>query len=196
MSRSDVVRAERTDLPALTASLARAFVDDPVFNYLAPGGFDHGRAALAFRMLGLNMLEHGEVWRTAGAEAAAYWAPPGKWRVPWTSIARTLPITVRAYRWKIPRALLFLSRIEKIHPSQPHYYLEVLGTDPVAQGRGLGASLLEPILARADAEGVGAYLESSKDVNVPYYRRFGFEVVTEVRIPNGPTVWPMWRDPR
>lgn len=196
MAPSTVVRADRADLAHLTTTLARAFADDPVFHYLAPGGFDHRRATLAFRMLGINMIEHGEVWRTVGHEAAAYWAPPGKWSVPWTSVAKTVPLSVRAYRWKIPRALAFLSRIEKVHPRDPHYYLEILGTDPSEQGRGLGASLVAPILDRADDEGVGAFLESSKDTNVPYYRRFGFEVVSEIKVPNGPTIWPMWREPR
>ena len=53
------------------------------------------------------------------------------------------------------------------------------------------------MLAKCDAEGVGAYLESSKDVNVPYYRRFGFEVRQEITHGNdGPKQWLMWRDPK
>ena len=86
--------------------------------------------------------------------------------------------------------------MEKLHPSEPHYYLEVVGTDPARQGQGHGAALLNEVLEKADAEGVGAYLESSKDSNVPYYRRFGFDVVGEIHHPDGPTMWRMWRDPR
>jgi hypothetical protein len=51
-------------------------------------------------------------------------------------------------------------------------------------------------LAVADASRVPCYLESSKPTNIPVYRTFGFEVTREVRLPDGPRLWPMWRNAR
>jgi hypothetical protein len=51
------------------------------------------------------------------------------------------------------------------------------------------------MLARVDANGMPAYPESSNERNIALYGRHGFEVTEEVTIPNGPRVWPMWRDP-
>jgi ribosomal protein S18 acetylase RimI-like enzyme len=87
--------------------------------------------------------------------------------------------------------------LEARHPSgPPHYYLAVLGTDPAQQGRGLGSALLAPVLERCDQDGVGAFLESSKERNIDFYARHGFRVTDELRLPRGPTMWQMWRDPR
>ena len=55
-----------------------------------------------------------------------------------------------------------LTEMERRHPREPHHYLALIGTDPAHQGRGIGTALLEPVLARCDAEGLPAYLESSK----------------------------------
>lgn len=86
--------------------------------------------------------------------------------------------------------------IECKHPSSPdHWYLAVVGTDPAAQGKGLASTVLSPVLAECDRDGVGAYLESSKESNVAYYARLGFRVTTEHRLPRGPSVWAMWREP-
>jgi ribosomal protein S18 acetylase RimI-like enzyme len=87
--------------------------------------------------------------------------------------------------------------IERHHPpAPPHWYLATLGTEPAAQGRGLGSTVLAPVLEECDRDGVGAYLESSKERNLDYYARFGFRVTRELRLPRGPRVWLMWRDAR
>jgi ribosomal protein S18 acetylase RimI-like enzyme len=88
--------------------------------------------------------------------------------------------------------------VERLHPKgPPHWYLGVLGTRKKAQGRGVGSSLLAPVLDRCDDEGIPAYLESSKHSNIAFYRRHGFEVTGEIPLPfGGPSVWSMWRDPR
>ena len=95
------------------------------------------------------------------------------------------------------RALRLLFEVDGRHPKDPHWYLATLATEPARQGTGIGSALLRDKLAEADEQGVPAYLESSKDRNVPLYARFGFEVVEEFRSKTGgPPIWRMWREPR
>ena len=93
-------------------------------------------------------------------------------------------------------ALPLFTEMERAHAKEPHYYLGVLGVDPPSQGKGLSKLLLEPTLARADAEKKPAYLETAKESNLTYYRRFGFEVTREVRVKDAPPLWCMQRAPR
>jgi GNAT superfamily N-acetyltransferase len=81
------------------------------------------------------------------------------------------------------------------HPHEPHWYLNVISTLPSHQGRGLGAAVLEPVLAQCDADGARAYLESTNPRNRTLYRRSGFVDGDEIQIPDGPTMLAMWRDP-
>jgi predicted N-acetyltransferase YhbS len=64
------------------------------------------------------------------------------------------------------------------------------------QGKGLGNLLLQPILARADAQGLPCMLESGNERNLTFYERIGFEVAAHDQVPNGePQVWVMVREP-
>jgi ribosomal protein S18 acetylase RimI-like enzyme len=194
---SEVRPATASDLTAIAAAVARAFEDDPVMRYLRGGGdAAPERSEPFFRLLGRQQLRHGFVYTTDARDAAAFWAPPGKWKAPPTTLLKALPVFVRLWGRHVVRNLGVLATVEKLHPHEPHYYLSVLGTDPVAQGKGIGSSLMRPVLERCDEEGLGAYLESSKESNLAFYARHGFEVTDHVDLPDGPTIWPMWRAPR
>ena len=150
-----------------------------------------------FRAEGARHLKHAEVYTIDDTPGAAYWDPPGHWKAKTTDVMRLAPLMVRGMRSRMVKALRGLSRMEAAHAQHPeHYYLAVLGTRPDRQGGGIGSALLRPVLDRCDADGVGAYLESSKEANIPFYRRHGFEVAGEVQFPSGPMLWPMWRDPQ
>jgi GNAT superfamily N-acetyltransferase len=62
------------------------------------------------------------------------------------------------------------------------------------QGAGLGSALLRHRLARADADGLPAYLEASSPRSRALYLRHGFEDLGEpVRVADSPPLYPMWR---
>jgi len=112
-------------------------------------------------------------------------------------LAKGSPGFVAGFGTNLVGALKTLSTIEKKHPKDPpHYYLAFLGTRPDHQGKGLGSALLKPVLDKCDHEGLGAYLESSKESNLAFYARHGFNLTGEIQLPKGPLMWSMWRDPK
>lgn len=202
MSRSDlgVRHATDADRDHVAGVLARAFFDDPVAMWMLPD--DDRRRRLgprAYEMFLRHMfLPHGEVYTDRDRRGAALWAPPGRWKTPIPTQLRMAPGLARILTFRrAPRMVRGLAHIEHAHPDDvAHWYLGILGTDPAAQGQGVGSAVMKPVLDRCDAEGVPAYLESSKHANIAFYRRHGFEVTDTISLPDGPEVWGMWREPR
>ena len=54
------------------------------------------------------------------------------------------------------------------------WYLSIVAVAPQAQGRGLGARLLAPTLAEADAANAVCYLETFNPRSLHFYQRLGF----------------------
>ncbi len=196
----DVRKATLGDLPALTAALARAFDDDPLVNWMAAR--DSRRARRVYDAMDLSLRDlsfrHGEVYTTDGIHGGALWAPPGEWKMGLLQQLLLTPKMTRITTWRrLPAVMGGINAVEKKHPPRPHFYLFVLGTDTEHQGKGVGTQLMAPVLDRCDREGIPAYLESSKERNVPLYERNGFKVTEVFQVPNGgPPLWLMWRDPR
>ena len=192
-----VRRARPADVDSLAATLARAFDDDPLTVWLFPHHASRQRRLPPFfRSLLRVALPIGEVYTAGGGRSAAIWSPPGTFPMGWRTDARLGLTTTRLIGWRVASRARGLLYFASHHPKERHWYLQMLGTDPDWQGRGVGSAIISPVLERCDREGERVYLESSKERNIPFYARHGFVVTEEIRVPHGPLVWAMWREPK
>ncbi len=192
-------RAEAAELSELAGMLARAFHEDPVAAWACQP--DRLRPRVLERLFGMRLRDihpRGEIWTDDALRSVAVWAAPEHWRTTTRQdIAYASCLLHPRLALRMPMVVTGMLGAEKVHPTEPpHWYLAILGTDPAAQGHGLGSAMMEPTLAECDRDGVGVYLESSKEQNLDFYARHGFRVTSERRLPRGPRLWPMWREPR
>ncbi len=198
MISTAVRRATAAEVPGLAATLAHAFLDDPVAAWACRPEKLRTATLEGFYAVRLRqLLVHKEVWTTEDLACAALWAPPERWKTSSGQDAALARLLLRPRLVaRMPLVVAGLLGIERRHPAAPpHWYLAVLGTHPAAQGQGLASAVLAPVLEECDAHSLGAYLESSKERNIDFYSRHGFRVTSELRLPRGPSIWPMWREP-
>lgn len=192
-----VREAAGSELPLLGSCLARAFEDDPVSEFFFPEPGSRLRRLDPFYRFAIgNMAQRGLVHTDEDLRGAAVWQaplPPVPGRM--QNLGSGLFLLAIA-RGAFTRVVRLGQILQKAHIIEPHWYLSVLGAEPTHQGKGVGSSLMAPVLRRCDAEGLPAYLESSKESNIRFYERHGFRLTGEIRIPQGPTLWPMLREPQ
>ena len=184
-------------------ALARAFDDDPGVLWLFPSGGKRKRFLFwHFMRETAYMRLYGEAYTTPHTVGgAAMWLPPDQ---PFFTPARFVSNGYLVLPFKMgPVALVkFLASMalmDKLHrrdAPQRHWYLATLGVDPPYQGQGVGGALIQPVLERADREGLPCYVETGKEINVRFYRQHGFDIVDEGYTPlGGPRYWTMLHEP-
>jgi GNAT superfamily N-acetyltransferase len=194
--KPEVRKATARDIPALSEMLARAFHEDPIVDWVFQDEavrpkytrrFFAGRARV--------LIGQQEIYTVDGAAAAAMWARPDEWRDPPLRAMKELAILAPGVGLRVGRVVRGLVQVEARHPKPPHWYLAVLGTEPSRQGEGLATRLLQEVLESCDRDEIPAYLETGTERNVAFYTRHGFKATDELRLPKGPPIWLMWRDP-
>ena len=174
--------------------LVRAFHDDPVMNWM----WSHPDFIRTFFTITLPVfLPGGLTYIDAQGRGAAAWLGPNRklrWPVSPANLWRMALVCGARGFYRFARSGLATARF---HPSEPHYYLFLLGALPECQGQGIGSALISHVLRKCDDEILPAYLENSKRENLDFYEGHGFEVMDEIRFaPGAPPVWLMWRQPR
>lgn len=190
--------ATEADAGAVAETFALAFYDDPTWSWAFP---DPERRLeqhrIWWRMFVDSAIPYGWVWMTEGCGATSLWIPPGKPDLSDEDEARFEPLIRELIGGWADQVLQLCDEFAVNRPSDPHYYLSLLGTHPDHRGCGEGMGLLADNLVRIDAEGAAAYLESSNPDNDDRYARHGFAQIGEFSAPGGePAVACMWREPR
>lgn len=193
-----IIKASNQDFTIISQVIARAFNNDPFLNWLVLQDTNREKRFIrAFEACIYLATHNGLIYTTSEHRGSAIWFPPGKWNFGLFRQILVLPklIKITGLRAAI-RKLKGMKFIERKHPSKPHYYLFVLGTDPHFQRKGIGSALLKPILQICDKERIPAYLETSNEKNLAFYEQCGFKTSESIWMPfSGPKIWLMWREP-
>jgi ribosomal protein S18 acetylase RimI-like enzyme len=185
------------DVPACVETMAAAFAGDPLYRWLHPDRAGRERAMRATFTLVLRAgLARGRVDADPAGTAVAVWTPPGAELLDEAGREDFLAILRLDAAPRMADALAGMAALEAHRPAAAHWALHSVAVAPAAQGAGAGTRLLRAGLARADADGVAAHLDSSSARNVPFYERLGFAVVAEEPVPGGgPVMRAMVRPP-
>ncbi len=128
-----------------------------------------------------------------GYAGAALWLPPDAQPDEGALVALLQSTASEQSR---PHVSGILEQMGGYHPSEPHWYLPLMGVDPLHRGQGFGSALLRHALIPCDRDDALAYLESTNPRNIPLYQRFGFEVLGTIQVGSSPPIVPMLRKPR
>ncbi|MFV2093934.1 GNAT family N-acetyltransferase [Micromonospora sp. LOL_014] len=187
------------DLLQAATLLTEAFLIAPVSQWLIS---DLEARAEIFRTLFTIELDHairagGTVHVAGQFSGVAVWHPRGR-RTPTEPEAvsdHELQLLTATGRWQ-PRFAALGRILAAHHPWQPHWHLAYLAVVPWRQGSGLGSALLRHHHRHLDGYGTPGYLEATTPRNRDLYLRHGYRPHGPVRLPDGPPIWPMWREPR
>ncbi|MEV4923398.1 GNAT family N-acetyltransferase [Streptomyces roseoverticillatus] len=199
----EIRRARQEERDAISLLLGEAFMEDPVSCWVFP---DEGhRRAVHPGFFGVFLdaaLRAGWVDVTDDLSAAALWIPvrgeehgaDGDGGADDGGIGEQLAQAAPGN----DRARIVGEMTGAAHPGdRSHYYLPNIVAAPGRRSEGRGRALLAPVLDRCDREDMPAYLEASNARSKALYERLGFVFTgTPIDLPDGPRMWPMWREPR
>jgi GNAT superfamily N-acetyltransferase len=205
MNAKITTRPKRLDLAAQVApvvadeqgsaitTMTLAFADDPVARWCWRDTQRYLEAFPVFvRAFAGNAFPAGSAFQINACAGAALWLPPG--------VGPDELAVAKVIETMVPDELreplfMMLEQMGHYHPERQHWYLPLIGVQPMHQGSGLGSVLMRPILQRCDEQRLPAYLESTNPRNIPFYERLGFRRVGRVQVGTSPVIVPMVREP-
>ncbi|MGH2395443.1 MAG: GNAT family N-acetyltransferase [bacterium] len=194
MNTPAVTAAKAQDRERVVSAIVLAFVSDPVARWAWPEPHTYRTYFPEFtNVFGGKAFDHGTAHSVADFSGGALWLPPGV-QPDEEVLVGLMERSIDPKRLQV--VFTMLEKMGGYHPTEPHWYLPLIGVEPAKQGHGYGSALLRHALERIDREGRIAYLESTNPANIPLYQRHGFEVIGTIQVAEAPPLFPMIRRPR
>jgi GNAT superfamily N-acetyltransferase len=193
------------ELREAAALAVRAFGEDPFFRFVMP---DQNMRQRGLYLVHRSVMAHAgpgahlRTVRTANDRivGVALWLPTGRYPQSLLTQLSQVSGTLRAFIRRpetMRRGYAYVKAAVISHPKDPHWYLQLLMTEPAEQRHGVGTALMNEALPHVDAEGVGSSLETQNADNIAYYARFGYGLRTTLQpLAEGPALYSLWRPAR
>lgn len=194
MTTPIVKTAKESDEAGIIDALKLAFASDPATRWVWP---DPQKYLLHFssfaKAFGGKAFAYESAHYVGNYYGAALWLPPNVY--PDVDLLTALLQSSGSDAAKKDGPEVF-ERMSTYHPHEPHWYLPLLGIDPLHHGKGLGSALMHHAIVMCDRDNKFSYLESSNPKNIPFYERHGFELLGTIQVNTSPPLFPMLRKPR
>ena len=194
MTTFEVKTAVESEANAVIDVLKLAFVADPATRWVWP---DSQKYLLNFssfaKAFGGKAFSNKSAHYIGNYAGAALWLPPYVDPDVDALIGLLQQTTSKEAQAIVTQVF---DKMGNYHPSEPHWYLPLLGVDPYYHGKGLGSALMQYATTKCDNENVLAYLESSNPRNISLYKRHGFETLGTIQVDEFPPIVPMIRKPQ
>lgn len=184
----------------MTSLLAEGFQEDPLTRWMCPDGRERARLLPGFFSVFVDMaFAYEGVLTTEDGHAVLLFLPPGAWE----DTEERRSHYQRRFQDALGGCVDALNIIARMqaerHPvGRPHYYGMFGTVRGSRRGDGRMSALVGEMTSRADREGRPVYTEASSPGGAATCLRTGFSRFGDdlVLPEDGPTLSPMWRNPR
>lgn len=194
MATISIKTATDTDAHQAIAVVMLSFSTDPVVRWCYPDPHQYLAHFPDFvKAFAGKAFEQRTAYYVDGFSGAALWLPPGIEPDEEEMVA----LLQRTVSERLQEEVFgVLEQMGSYHPSEPHWYLPLIGVETMQQRQDLGSALMKHALIRCDRDKKLAYLESTNPESIPLYERHGFELLGTIQVGSSPPVFPMLRKPR
>jgi len=188
----DLYVINKKDVKNSSRVLANAFSEDPIMKAM---NLDREDIKRSYEITIRFCLRYGNVFAASKNLEGIIAFCPGKygnmgiWNII-RSGAIIPALKVRKHYKSMEGMIKILQEDKKNLNIGPYIYLFVLGVSRVSQGKGFGGKMLRALIEKSKKEGNPIYLETESEENVSLYKKFGFETLKKITLPE--LNLPMW----
>jgi len=177
-----MIKASYHDKGLVIDILTKSFDSNQSVNYIVKQDKNREKRVKALMDYSFEVCYlFGEVFLSENKKACALILYPDKKKTNLKSILLDIKLILQCVGISnIQKALSRESKIKKLQPKEPMYYIWFIGVDPEYQNTGIGSSLLEEVIADSKRKKRSLYLETSTLKNIPWYKKFGFDIYNEL----------------
>ncbi len=184
----------KDDANQIVDALVLAFSTDPAIRWMYPNPHHYlTHFPNLVRAFAGKAFEHGTAYSVDNQAGAALWLPPGV-EPDVDPVIKLLEQSV--FESEQANVFAVFEQMGHYHPTQPHWYLPLIGIEPTQQGKGYGSALMQHVLMQCDRDCIPAYLEASNPAYISFYERHGFELLGTIQVGASPPIFPMIRQPQ
>ena len=189
---NDLYTIQKKDLTKAVNVLANAFSKEIMWQKIFN---DENKNRILTEVMVRFCLKYGSVLSTSNnLEGIMALAPYNKEMTFWRIIRSgafflSLKISSEAKKMEVLNSAV--EGAKKSLNLEPHIHLLIMGVSQEFQGKGFGGKLLRALIEKSETEKKPIYLETQKEENVNFYKKFGFVVRKKIILPE-PLNLPMW----